>query len=141
MSCGTKWTGGCMCGAVRFQADGQASWIAFCHCASCRRSSGGILNAAAGFPKSAVQFVGHPSAYESSPGVKRLFCASCGTSLAYQSELWAEDIHLFVGSFDDPVALKPEFHIFAEERLDWLPLSDQLPRYRTTPSAGHLVSD
>ena len=134
-------TGGCMCGAVRFKARGQASWTAICHCASCRRHTGGILNGAAGFRSSVVHFAGTPTAYESSPGVQRYFCASCGTSLAYQSEQWADDIHLFVGAFDDPEALKPEFHIFSGERLNWLVLSDHLPRYRTTPYAGDLVSD
>jgi hypothetical protein len=99
------------------------------------------LNGAAGFRSKDVLFEGEPSAYASSPGVRRYFCASCGTSLAYQSEQWADDVHLFVGAFDDPEALKPEFHIFAQERLSWLSLSDHLPRYRTTPSAGDLVSD
>jgi hypothetical protein len=136
-----EWTGGCMCGAVRFQVEGRASWIAICHCASCRQHTGGILNGAAGFSKSAVRFEGKLSAYESSPGVRRYFCACCGTSLAYQNERWAEDIHLFVGTFDEPEMLKPEFHIFAGERLDWLSLSDHLPRYRTTPNAGDLVSE
>jgi hypothetical protein len=134
-------TGGCMCGAVRFQAEGQASWVAICHCASCRRHTGGILNGAAGFRRSAVRFTGQPTAYESSPGVQRYFCASCGTSLAYQNTQWVEDIHLFVGTFDEPETLRPEFQIFAGERLDWLSLSDHLPRYRTTPSAGDLVND
>lgn len=136
-----EFTGGCMCGAVRFYARGQATWVAICHCASCRRHTGGILNGAAGFERKHVRFTGGPSAYESSPGVQRYFCASCGTSLAYHSEQWADDIHLFVGAFDDPEALKPEFHIFAQERLSWLSLSGLLPRYRTKPSAGELVSD
>ncbi len=140
MSDDVEFTGGCMCGAVQFQALGHASWIAICHCASCRRHTGAILNGAAGFRVKDVQFTGEPSTYASSPGVRRYFCASCGTSLAYQSERWADDIHLFVGAFDDPEALKPEFHIFAQECLSWLSLSDHLPRYRTTPSAGDLVS-
>ncbi len=135
----TEWTGGCMCGAVQFQALGNASWVAICHCESCRRHTGGILNAAAGFPAAKVRFNGDPSTYASSPGVRRYFCRVCGTSIAYQSEHWAEDIHLFVGTFDECRKMKPEFHIFAEEHLDWLAISDHLPRFRTTPSAGETI--
>lgn len=142
MSDESKWTGGCMCGSVRFRAKGPPSWVAICNCGSCRSATGGVLNAAAGFPKSIVAFTGKaPSIYASSPGVLRSFCAICGTSLAYQNEQWPEDIHLFVGAFDQPEKLNPNFHIFANDRVSWLRLSDDLPRYKTTPSAGYLVNE
>ncbi len=44
-----------------------------------------------------------------------------------------------IGAFDKPETLKPAFHIFAQERLSWLHIGDDLPRYRTTPSAGELM--
>ena len=61
------------------------------------------------------------------------------TSLAYESTQWAEDIHLFAGAFEQPDQLQPRFHIFWSERLPWLCLSDELPRFLTTPSAGDLA--
>lgn len=135
------WLGGCMCGEIRFAAKGPVSWIGICHCASCRQATGGVLVAAAGFPRTAVTFTGkEPSTYASSPGVLRSFCAKCGTSLAYQNKLWPSDVHLFAGAFDEAEALQPEFHIFASERLGWLCLCDELPRFRTTPSVGDLVT-
>lgn len=141
MSTREEWTGGCLCGAVRFQAQGNPDWVAICHCGSCRRHTGGALNAAAGFPAAKVSFQGKPSVYASSPGVERYFCPQCGTSIAYQSRQWPEDLHLFVGSFDHPQHLEPECHIHAEDGLAWLKLADQLPRFRTTPSAGDLIEE
>jgi hypothetical protein len=134
-----RWTGGCMCGSVRFGASGQPDWVAMCHCASCRRHTGGILNGAAGFKNDDVRIDGEPAVCRSSPGVRRYFCASCGTSLAYRSDNWPEDIHLFLGTFYNAPDLYPQFHIFAQERLVWLCLCDDLPRYRTTPSSGETV--
>lgn len=61
--------------------------------------------------------------------------------MAYHSERWPEDIHLFAGAFDEPEKLAPQFHVFAGERLPWLNLSDQLPRYKTTPSAGERFTE
>jgi len=142
MSDDNTWSGGCMCGKVRFPAKGPALWVGMCHCSSCRRATGGALVAAVGFPRTAVTFIGKgPSTYASSPGVLRAFCSKCGTSIAYQSSSWPKDTHLMSGAFDDPSVLEPEFHIFAEERLPWLRLSEELPRFKTTPSAGNLVSE
>ena len=133
------WLGGCLCGSIRFEARGKADWVALCHCESCRKHTGGILNSGAGFKKSQVRLFGQPAKYASSPGVKRSFCRDCGTALAYENELWPDDIHLFLGAFDRPEKIKPEFHIFFEEHITWLELTDKLPRYRTTPSAGDIV--
>lgn len=128
-----------MCGQVRFEAHGPPDWIAFCHCASCRRATGGALAAACGFERSRVTLSGPISRFTSSPGVSRGFCAGCGTSISYENVRWPGDIHLMMGAFDAPERLAPAFHIFAGEHLPWLRLADDLPRYRTTPSAGELV--
>jgi hypothetical protein len=77
--------------------------------------------------------------FASSPGVKRGFCRHCSTSLSYRNQLWPEDIHLMLGAFDEPASLEPQLHIFVGEQLPWLCLTDQLTRYRTTPSAGDVM--
>ena len=134
-----EWRGGCLCGTVRFAAGGAPDWVAICHCRSCRKATGGALVTAAGFKREAVTLGGATFAtYTSSPGVQRHFCRTCGTSLAYENTRWAGDIHLMAGAFDTPERLRPLFHVFAGERLPWLCLTDDLPRYRTTPSAGDL---
>ncbi len=100
-----------------------------------RRSAGGGV----GFERSRVTLSGPISRFTSSPGVSRGFCAGCGTSISYENVRWPGDIHLMMGAFDAPERLAPAFHIFAGEHLPWLRLADDLPRYRTTPSAGELV--
>ena len=37
-----------------------------------------------------------------------------------------------MSTFDEPQALPPAFHVFYEERLEWLDISDSLPRHATT---------
>lgn len=133
-------SGGCACGSIRFVASGPPDWVGICHCASCRRATGGISIAAAGFSKSRVRLDGATLAkFASSPGVLRSFCSVCGTSLSYESERWADDIHLMVGAFDAPERLTPQFHLFFDDRLPCEEAADALPKYRTTPSAGLLV--
>jgi len=130
----------CLCGAIGLSAAGAPLWVGLCHCRSCRRATGGVLMAAAGFPRQAVSIErGQMSYYASSPGVRRGFCGTCGTSLSYENARWPGDIHLMIGAFERPDALQPQFHIFAEDRLPWLKLADGLPQYRTTPSDGRLM--
>ncbi len=130
----------CLCGAIGLSAAGAPLWVGLCHCRSCRRATGGVLMAAAGFPRQAVSIErGQMSYYASSPGVRRGFCGTCGTSLSYENARWPGDIHLMIGAFERPDALRPQFHIFAEDRLPWLKLADGLPQYRTTPSDGRLM--
>lgn len=137
MSQEKEWFGGCLCSRVRYRASGDPEWIGICHCRSCRKHTGGILNAAAGFPRARVTFTGEPEVYMSSVGVERFFCSRCGSALAYQSDQWPKDVHLFVGTFDDPELLEPQFHLFSKEQLTWLKLADDLTRFPTTPSAGN----
>ena len=130
----------CLCGAIALKARGAPSWAGLCHCQSCRRATGGVLMGAAGFSREAVTLErGEMRYYASSPGVRRGFCARCGTALSYENKRWPKDIHLMIGAFEQPDLFKPQFHIFAGEQLPWLKLADGLPRYRTTPSAGELM--
>jgi len=116
-------TGGCLCGAVRFEASGPPNWVAYCHCGSCRRATGAPVAAYAGFPAAAVRFVsGAPAQFASSTGVSRGFCGRCGSPLSFVGERWPGEIHLHLGSFDRP-DLVPTAEAFALERLPWLHLS------------------
>ncbi|MEN0652332.1 MULTISPECIES: GFA family protein [Hyphobacterium] len=111
--------GGCGCGAVRYRAVGDPKFVANCHCASCRHHTGAAFSTWAGFRDDQVEWTGDRSLHESSPGVRRGFCAKCGTPLSYQGEKWPGETHLTLGSLDDPAALTPKGDAFAAEALDW----------------------
>ena len=115
--------GGCLCGAIRFEAEDAPKWTSYCHCTSCRRQTGAPVAAYAGFDAGKVRFVqGEPAYFESSSGVRRGFCPRCGSTLTFEGARWPGEIHLHVGVFDDPASLAPTGQAFAEERLPWLHL-------------------
>lgn len=116
--------GGCLCGAIRFTAESPAKWTSFCHCRSCRRHTGAPVAAYAGFETSKVRFTdGEPAYFASSAGVRRGFCARCGSTLTYEGERWPNEVHIHVGVFDDPEPLAPTGHAFADERVSWLEIA------------------
>ena len=118
-------TGGCLCGAVRYRALGEPNWVGYCHCESCRRATGAPVTAYAGFERENVRWeAGERACFGSSPGVSRGFCARCGTPLTYEGARWPTEVHIHLGTLDQPELVQPTGHAFAEERLPWLHLAD-----------------
>ncbi len=130
-------SGGCLCGAIRYLAEGAPLWVAHCHCASCRRATGTAIVTYAGYDRSKVSLTeGRPAGYASSPGVTRSFCGSCGTPIAYESDRWPNEIHLMLCTLDEPESLEPQGHVYVAEQIEWLKLADDLPRHAGTSSDG-----
>ena len=122
--------GGCLCGAIRYQAWGSADGITHCHCRTCRRASGAPLVAWAGFDSDKFKFTqGQPVSYASSKNVVRTFCGRCGTALTYRRLDLPDSVDVTLGSMDDPEQLSPEDHTWTESRISWVRLSDHLPAY------------
>ena len=122
--------GGCLCGAVRYRIDAPPLWIGYCHCKTCRHSTGAPVTMFVGAAAGSVKFANDKrTVFVSSPGVERGFCPTCGTPLTYESERFPGEVHFHISTFDDPQALQPAFHVFHEERLNWLEIDDDLPRH------------
>jgi hypothetical protein len=115
-------TGGCHCGAVRFEAQGEPKFVSNCHCKDCRRATGAPFSTWVGFDSEQVSWRGERAIYESSPTVKRGYCAACGTPLSYSGKKWAAETHLLIGTFDDARALTPTGDTFTKEKLPWTQL-------------------
>ena len=125
--------GGCLCGAVRYVGRGAPRWVAHCHCRSCRLALGAVVLTWAGFPTNNYEVTkGSPRFNESSPGVRRSFCAACGTPLTFESERFPGEVHITVGSLDNADVMKPQSHVFTQEKIAWLHLDDDLPKHAAT---------
>jgi hypothetical protein len=122
--------GGCLCGAIRYCAEGTAYGITHCHCRTCRRATGAPFVTWAGVDRDKFTFVqGRPVSFASSKDVVRTFCGACGTPLTYQRADSPDSIDITLSSMDDPEALQPEDHTWTESRLSWISINDQLPQY------------
>ena len=135
------WTGGCLCGAVRFRSESEPSWVAHCHCEMCRRHFGGVMGSFVGFPEGTIEWLGETrSRYRSSDTVHRGFCPRCGSTLTFERDALVD---IAVGALDDPERLTPgqtpdadprdECHIYTESQIPWLKVDDALPRHPRRP--------
>ena len=125
-----KLTGGCLCGALRYEVSGAPTWTGYCHCTLCQRSTGAPVLAFASVPFNRFEIVtGEPARYASSNHGERWFCATCGTQIAYCEIDDPKEVDLNVGSLDDPNRVPPQCHIFESSRIAWFNTDDDLPRF------------
>jgi hypothetical protein len=137
-----KMTGGCMCGAVRYETTGPSFGVGHCHCRSCRKHNGAAVVTLAGFKVDQVTFSGDQRGiYQSSPGVGRAFCGKCGTPLTWEGDggELGPILEFHISTFDNPEALVPTSHAFAPERISWFDVADNLPRFEGFPDEGPVL--
>lgn len=115
------YTGGCMCGEVRFEARAEPYRVGICHCLDCRKHSGSLFAAFAVFPEAAVTVTGAASEYEG-----RFFCTKCGSSVFARS---GDEIELQLGALDAPNQLRPSYELWTGRRENWLPEFPVTRRY------------
>ena len=121
-----KWSGGCFCGDVRYQASQDPEWVGNCHCTICRRFTGAAFSTAVIFSREYFVWTkGKPFYYRPQENVTRGFCSQCGSVLSWETE---EIFSVVAGSLDRPENLKPECHTNTTNWLPWLRMDDGLPR-------------
>ena len=110
------WTGGCLCGDVRYSVRGEPVHVGRCHCADCRTESGSAFSIYAQWPREAFELDGEVATYDG-----RSFCPRCGARLGNLGNLDDAVIELRIGSLDDaPFNLEPEAEIWVKRREPWL---------------------
>ncbi|MDG2523362.1 GFA family protein [Caulobacter segnis] len=130
-------TGGCLCGGVRYEAEGPPDYTGHCYCADCRKASGGPFIPFMGFLASAVRFSGMTRQFRS-PAFNggeavRNSCPNCG-GLVFGGVVGESDSHtIYAGSLDDPSLFKPQIAIFNRDRPDWAPLPPDVAVFETMP--------
>jgi hypothetical protein len=129
--------GGCLCGAVRYAAQGRTSHPTLCHCRSCRRAAGSPAVAWFTVARTGLSFErGAPVRFHSSPHVTRGFCGVCGTPLTYEHEAHPDEVDVTTASLDEPDRVPPADHTWTSERIAWTPLGDALPRLPRSRAEG-----
>jgi len=131
-------TGGCLCGALRYEAEGEPLFAGHCCCADCRRASGSGSIPYMGFASSAVRFAGATHQFRSTSfrGTEtvRNFCAACG-SLVFGGEVGRDEFHtIYAGSLDDPSRFHPTEAIFGRDRPRWVTLPSGMPLHHLMPT-------
>ncbi|HEY2050490.1 MAG TPA: GFA family protein [Caulobacteraceae bacterium] len=121
--------GSCLCGAVAYQADAEATGIIHCHCQSCRKAHGSAFSSIAAVPREAFRWTrgeDRLTAYESSPGKLRHFCRTCGSQIVAE-RLDSAQVMLRLGCLDTPLQADRQWHIWRSDASSWYDLDAHWP--------------
>jgi hypothetical protein len=128
-------TGGCHCGAIRYQAEGEALNHALCHCTDCRRHAGAPMVGWTMYPRERVVVTkGTPKVYASSQAGRRYFCADCGTGLFFSNDVVLPGLlDIQSATYDDPDAVPAQAHIQVADRIGWMQRAHELREFERYP--------
>ena len=131
-------TGGCYCGAVRYQATGEALFKGQCHCRECQYVSGGSPNVVMGMAEPGFSYTkGAPKQHRRSDlptPVTREFCADCGTHILAKSPGVPGAVLLKVGTFDDPSVFgAPQMVIYTIDKQSFHHVPEGVPTFERRP--------
>lgn len=123
------WSGGCGCGAVRYEVKGPLDQLFACHCNSCRRHHGHLC----AFTKTETDNFrllrsDNLKWWTQPDGERRGFCTTCGSSLLAQEGHRPEIIYMSAGSLDHTTGLVITRHILTNEKPGYYEITDDLPR-------------
>ena len=128
--------GGCLCGNIRYIAEGPPNNVTNCHCRTCQQATGTAMVTWAEFPREAVSWErGEVRWRRSSDKGERGFCPACGTPLTFRY-LESLNVDLAVATMDDPDRLPPEDELWTQSRFSWMPADERLPQYRRSRQKG-----
>jgi len=122
------YTGGCLCGGVRYEVDGPLRDVVECHCAMCRRTHGHVAAYTAA-PKSHVRLTESRALawYASSSVARRGFCRECGGSVFWERPA-GELVSIAAGTLDAPTGLRTTLQIFVEDAGDYYTIRPDVPQ-------------
>ena len=132
------YTGGCSCGAIRYECTAEPNGMVNCHCRQCQYSSGGAFSSGFFVDRSCYKLLqGEPKYYElvadSGNKVWRGFCSNCGSQLFAESEGNRDIIVIKPASLDDPTWFNPQLDIFTDEAQPWDYMDQSLPKFPGMP--------
>ena len=126
-------TGGCGCGAVRFELDAPPQVAVYCHCTRCQRRSGTNAGASARVDPATFRLVAgeeHLRAWQADGGLEKVFCGACGSGVLARRGEDGAVLVVRMGAFDGDPGVRPSAHQYTAYAAPWQPIPDDgLPRH------------
>ena len=131
-------TGGCQCGAVRYEITGAPLTTYVCHCRECRKQS------ASAFGISVTVRTGDFRVTQGETGswtrgtdtgrrLRCVFCPHCGSRLWHEGEPMGATISVKGGSIDGGVDLGVAHHIWVSRKLPGVVIPEGRPKFSEEP--------
>jgi hypothetical protein len=130
-------TGGCLCGAVRYEIGAAPITSRACWCRVCQRIGAGSGTVNVCFPSAAAKISGelrdYVSVADSGNRMHRRFCPTCGVHLFSEAEARPHLLFVRAGTLDDPELGKPLASIWIAQAPTWACIDHEQPKFDRQP--------
>lgn len=126
------YSGGCLCGKVRYEITGEIKDIVYCHCSRCRKAQGSAFAANGNVNSESFKFISGESelsGYEATPGQTKYFCKHCGSPIISKSKANIDKVRVRLGTIESEISERPMGHIFVGSKANWEEIEGKLPQY------------
>jgi hypothetical protein len=133
-------TGGCLCGALRYECGGAPVGARVCHCRDCQKATGSAFSSNLVMREEAFRLTaGEVEVFDvvSARGntVSRAFCPRCGSPVFGRSTGFPGLVTVRAGSLDDPGRFRPEVMFYTSSAVPWVHVDGDLPHYPKMPDS------
>ena len=133
----TPFSGGCACGAIRYESTAEPVFMLNCHCRDCQRLTGSAFAVNAVYPAAQVETLGEGwgerDVVTDAEGSRSWRCAECGTLLFSDHRMFREHRFVRVGTLDEGERLEPSAHYFVRSKHPWVTIPAGVPAWNTLP--------
>jgi hypothetical protein len=133
-----SFSGGCACGAIRYECTAEPLAMSNCHCRDCQRASGSAFFPGVYVAKANLTIKGNATYYEnvadSGQTQRRGFCRECGSPVFVRPLAYPNLVGLWAGSLDDPSWYQPAVDIWTASAQPWDSMSLTVPKIKTGPT-------
>lgn len=129
-------TANCLCGGVQISVSGKVGPLVHCHCSRCQKASGSAFSSNVNVRRAYWQLTSGEQLireYESSPGVYRAFCATCGSPIYSRWDAEPEMLRLRLGLVNEDPGRRALAHFWVGSKASWFDITDSLPQFECGP--------
>jgi hypothetical protein len=131
-------SGGCACGAIRYECTAEPVMMFHCHCRDCQRSSGGPFTSFVIVPAEAFKLLQgslrfHGSASDRGGKTHRGFCPDCGSPILAKTDSNPDIVALRTASLDDPSWFSQQLDTWTSDAHPWDQMNPALPKFEKYP--------
>jgi hypothetical protein len=121
--------GGCLCGEFKYQLGHQLRNVNNCHCLDCRRASAAPFVTWGSIPAEDFQVMTGELKRVNFADRVRSFAACCHTPILFQDSQDSQWLDVTIVSLADPGSYSPSAEIWTDDKLPWIVLNPELPKY------------
>jgi len=134
----TPFTGGCACGAIRYESAAEPVLMLHCHCRDCQRASGGPFSSYVIVPKEAFKLTQGSVRFHDLPSDRggkthRGFCPDCGSPIMVRTDAAPQVVAVRPASLDDPSWFNPQMDTWTVDAHPWDQMSPALVKFEKYP--------